>query len=115
MTNSLIISKSNNVRMSPRKVRLVTDVIKGKNAVEISQKLVSMNKAAAKAVLKTLNSALANAKNNFGIDESTLIIKESRVDEGIKYKRGKPVSKGRYHRIIKRSSHIIIGLYKPEI
>lgn len=114
MTDKVIISKSNDVRMSPRKVRLITDVIKGKNAIEMSQKLFSLNKYAAKAVLKTLNSAIANAKNNFGLEESKLFIKESRVDEGAKYKRGNAVSKGRYHRIIKRNSHIIIGLYIPE-
>ena len=74
------------------------------------QKLEFLNKGAALPVKKVLDSAIANAENNNDLDKKDLIIKEARVDEGFTMKRGKPVSKGRYHRIFRRNSHIVIGL-----
>lgn len=111
---NMVYSKAKNVRMSPRKARLIIDVIRGLNAEEMSEKLQFVNKAGALHVKKVLDSALANAKNNFDRETKEMIIKEARVDEAFTLKRGKPVSKGRYHRIFKRNSHIIIGLDDPK-
>lgn len=109
----LIYAKGKNQRISPRKARLIVGIIKGNNADEMSQKLMFVNKKAAGIVKKVLDSALSNAKNK-NYDPKTLIIKEARVDEGFTFKRGKPVARGRYHRIIRRNSNIIIGLGEKE-
>jgi large subunit ribosomal protein L22 len=106
----IVYSKSNNSRISPRKARMVIDIIKGKNAIEISQMLVFSNKKAAGLVKKVLDTAIANATNNFDLDKAKLIIKEARVDAGFLFKRGKAASKGRFNRILRRNSHIVIGL-----
>lgn len=106
----IVYSKSQNSRISPRKARAVVDIIKGKKATDISQMLVFLNKKGAGLVKKVLDTAIANAVHNFDLDKSKLIIKEARVDGGFIFKRVKPASKGRAHRIIRRNSHIIIGL-----
>lgn len=106
----IVYSKSNNSRISPRKARAVVDIIKGKKATDISQMLVFSNKKAAGLVKKVLDTAIANAVNNFDLDKAKLIIKEARVDGGFLFKRGKAASKGRFNRILRRNSHIVIGL-----
>ncbi len=108
--DNTIYAVAKNIRMAPRKVRLIVDIIRGKNALEMSEKLAFVNKTAAKAVNKVLKSAMANAKHNANIDPKKLIISEVFVDEAFTLKRGKAVSKGRYHRIFRRNSHITIGL-----
>ena len=106
----VIRSKSKYVRMAPRKVRLVVDLIRGMNALEAVEMLKFVRKAAALPVSKTLKAAIADAENNFNKDPEQLIIAEARVDGAPTLKRGRPVSRGRYHRILKRSSHIVIGV-----
>lgn len=111
MKNSEIIySKSKYLSGSAQKARLVIDLIKGKNAEEAIAILVNTNKRAADQALKTLNSAIANAENNFDLDKEKLYVAEARVDESRTLKRGKIVSRGRTHKILKRSCHIIIGV-----
>ncbi|MBD3363175.1 50S ribosomal protein L22 [Candidatus Dojkabacteria bacterium] len=105
-----IYAVAKNVRIAPRKARLVVDLVRGENAEEASEKLKFVNKKAALHVRKVIDSAVANAINNFDKDAKNLFIKEARVDEGYTLKRGRAVSKGRYHRILKRNSHIVIGL-----
>ncbi len=109
--DKMVYAKAKNQRISPRKARLIINLIKGENALEVSQKLPYINKKAAGIVKKVLDSAIANAKNNHDVvDLESMVISEARVDEGFTLKRGRPVSKGRYHRIFKRNSHITIGL-----
>ena len=105
-----IRTKSKYIRMTPRKVRLVVDMIRGMNAQEAVEMLTFVNKAAAKPVYKAVKAVVADAENNFDKDVDRLVIVEARVDEAPTLKRGRPISRGRYHRILKRSSHIVIGV-----
>lgn len=98
------------VRMSPRKTRLVADLIRGLNIEKALDQLQFMNKLAVKPMLKLINSAIANAENNFELDKTNLFIKELRVSEGPTLKRWKPRARGRATPIRKRTSHIDIVL-----
>ena len=97
-------------RMSPMKVREVADIIRGKRAEEAQNILEFTLRKAALPMKKLLNSAIANAENNFGMDADKLFIKSVFVDEGTKWKRFIPRAHGRAQRIIKRTSHITIEL-----
>lgn len=96
--------------MSPKKVRLVVDVIRNMGAEQALVQLRFMNKKAVKPVAKLLNSAMANAFNNFEIEKEGLKIKEIRVDQASVLKRWKPRAFGRAGMIRKKSSHINIIL-----
>ncbi len=98
------------IRQSPRKVRLVADLIRHLKIDDALNQLSAIKKQAALPVEKTLKSALANATNNLKLDKSTLSIKEIQVNEGSTYKRWQPVSRGRAHPILKRTCHIRIIL-----
>jgi large subunit ribosomal protein L22 len=98
------------VRISPRKVRLVTELIKGQPVEEALTTLKFMPKKAARLVSKTLQSAVANAEQNPNIDIDTLYIKRIFVDEGPSMKRWRARAMGRATRILKRSSHITVIL-----
>ena len=69
-------------RISPIKIRLVIDLIRGKDVALAKTILINYNTKASKMILKVLNSAIANAKNNEGADESKLFVSEARVDAG---------------------------------
>ena len=97
-------------RISSRKVKIVIDLIKGKPAKEAVAILKYTNKAAAPIVGKLLKSAIANATNNHNMDETKLYVAEAFADGGPTLKRSQPVSKGRAHAILKRTSHITIKL-----
>lgn len=96
------------IRISPKKARLVADVIRGKNAKESLTILKFTPKKAAKIIYKALKSAISNAENNFNIDGEGLVIKSISVDGGPSLKRFQPVSKGQAHHILKRTSHITV-------
>ncbi|MFH1608908.1 MAG: 50S ribosomal protein L22 [Patescibacteria group bacterium] len=98
-----------NYRQSPRKVRLVANLIKGKKVDEALVQLNFLAKRAGDPIQKLLLSAVANAKN-MGIDKENLFIKEIRVDKGLVMKRMMPAAMGRGHRINKRTSHVNILL-----
>jgi len=102
------------LRMSPRKARLVCDVIRGMDAEEAQVQLQFLRKKAALPVLKLLNSAMANAENNFKLKRDNLFIKKITVDQGPTLKRWKPRAFGQPAMIRKRSAHItvILGEYK---
>ena len=100
----------NNLRIAPRKVRLVADMIRNKKATEARTLLEFTVKKPAQILLKLLNSALAAAENNFHAAEDSLYISKITVDEGPKLKRMFPVSRGRAHLIIKRTSHVTLIL-----
>lgn len=98
------------LRMAPRKVRLVADLIRGKSVEEAQNILNFTKKRAALPLLKLLKSAIANAKNNFHLDEKNLFISEIRVDEGPKLKRTFPRARGQADIIQKKTSHITLIL-----
>jgi large subunit ribosomal protein L22 len=98
------------VRMSPRKVRLVTGMLRGLKLDVARTQLAFLPKAASLPVLEVLNSAAANAVNNFKLDESTLIIKTATADQGPALKRWRARAMGRAAPIKKRTTHITIVL-----
>lgn len=98
------------VRISPLKVRLVGDLIRGLSATEAQKQLRFCSKKAADSLLKLLNSAIANAEHNFQIAKDNLYIKELRVDQGPTFKRQLPRARGRADLIRKRTSHVTLVL-----
>ena len=98
------------VRMSPRKVRLVTGLLRGLKIDVARTQLAFLPKAAALPVLKVLNSAAANAVNNFKLDETSLVIKSATADQGPAMKRWRARAMGRAAPIKKRTTHITIVL-----
>jgi large subunit ribosomal protein L22 len=98
------------LRMSPRKVKIVTDLIRGKRATEAVNILKFTPNAAAKPILKLLNSAIANATNNskVKVNVDDLVVKEVIVGNGPIMKRIMPRARGVAYRINKRMSHITI-------
>ncbi|MBQ8468509.1 MAG: 50S ribosomal protein L22 [Clostridia bacterium] len=98
------------VRISPSKVRVVLDVIRGKDYLEAVAVLKNISNTSAEAVLKVLESAGANAENNLGLNKADLYVAETFADAGQTLKRFQPVSKGRAHSILKRTSHITVIL-----
>ena len=105
-----VIAKLRYLRIAPRKVRLVVDLVRGKKVEEAQTILSFTTKKAAPPLLKLLNSALANAKNNFQLDSSNLFISKVTVDEGPKYKRWLPRARGQASEIQKKTSHITLIL-----
>ncbi|PJE51360.1 MAG: 50S ribosomal protein L22 [Candidatus Yanofskybacteria bacterium CG10_big_fil_rev_8_21_14_0_10_36_16] len=100
----------NNLRVSPRKARLVAGLLKGMNFKDAESQLRFMVKKTSGPVSKLLSSAAANAVNNFNLVRDNLYIKSIRVDEGRKLKRFKPKGFGRVMPIQKKTSHIIVVL-----
>ena len=98
------------LRVAPRKVRLVADLIRGKRAQDGQNILNFTRKGAATPMLKLLNSALANAKNNFQLEPINLYIAKIEVNEGPKLKRWRARARGQAAAIQKKTSHISIIL-----
>lgn len=96
------------VRLTPRKARLVIDLIRGKSVTEADQILSNMNRDASRAIYKVLTSAVANATNNLNLDKDKLFVKEAFVNEGKPLKRMRCGSRGRGQMIKKRTSHITV-------
>lgn len=103
-----------NYRQSPRKVRLVAGLIKGKDVSTAIAQLNFLAKRAGDPVKKLLLSAISNAKN-MGVEKENLLIKELRVDKGIIMKRMMPAAMGSAHRINKRTSHITLVLAEKKL
>lgn len=98
------------VRIAPRKVRLVVDLIRGKQVGEAVSILKHTPKAASPVVEKLLHSAVANAEHNYDMDVNNLVVSQAYVDEGPTLKRYRPRAQGRASAINKRTSHITIVL-----
>lgn len=98
------------IRMSPSKVHVVLDLIRGKGYFEAVAILKGSPKLASEPILKTLNSAAANAEVNKAMSKDTLYVAECFADQGPTLKRFQPVSKGRAHSILKRTCHITVVL-----
>lgn len=102
-------------QQSPRKVRLIADMVRGKQVARALTELDFIPHRASLAVKKLISSALANARNNDGNDGTNLIVKEIRVDDGKIMYRGRPRSRGRSSIIRKRTSHIHVTLGEKEL
>lgn len=98
------------VRISPYKVRIVLDLIRGKNYREAVAILENTPKAASEPIKKVLMSAAANAEHNLGMSRDNLFVAVATADQGPTLKRVMPRAKGRAFRILKRTSHITIVL-----
>ena len=101
-------------RISPRKVLIVCDLIRGKDTKTAKAILMQTPKAAAELMLKLLNSAVANAENNHDMDPDNLYVSETYANPGPILKRIRPQARGRAFRINKRSSHITIVVSEKE-
>lgn len=97
-----------NVRIAPRKARLVIDLIRGKSVEEALAVLRFTPRAASPIIEKVLNSAVANAEHNHNLDVHSLVVSQAYVDEGPTLKRYIPRAQGRASRINKRTSHITV-------
>ncbi|MEE4296946.1 MAG: 50S ribosomal protein L22 [Wenzhouxiangella sp.] len=104
------IAKLRGARISAQKARLVADQIRGLPVERADELLMFSDKKAAQIVRKVLLSAVANAEHNVGADIDELKVDRIWVDEGPTMKRGRARAKGRYTRILKRSSHITVVL-----
>lgn len=103
-------AKARHVRIAPRKVRLVMDMVRGKPVEEALQTLGLVRKAASPVVAKVIKSAMANAENNHDMNTDGLIVTRAFVDEGPTMKRFMPRAMGRATTIRKRTSHITVVL-----
>ena len=98
------------IRISPTKVKIVVDLIRGKSVAEAKAILMATQRAASEPVLKVLNSAVANAENNLELSKDNLYVAEVYADQGPTLQRFQPRARGRAMQILKRSSHITIIL-----
>ena len=103
-----------NVRIAPRKVKVMCDLIRGKSAAEANAIMMNTPKAASEILVKLLKSAVANAENNHNMDPEKLYVAEVSVSPGPIMKRIRPMSHGRAFRILKRTSHITLVLKEKE-
>ncbi len=101
-----ITATAKNIRISPQKVRLIVSQIKKMAPSEAVQILDYLPQKPSPLLKKVISSAIANAKNNYGIAENTLKFKEIQVGKGPMFKRYREVARGRAHSILKRTSHI---------
>ena len=109
-----VSAKAKYIRMSPRKVRLVVNAVRGLEIADAQNQLRFMNKAAAEPVLKLLNSAVANAEHNFKLKPENLYIQAITADGGPTLHRWKARARGRAAPIRKRTTHINIVLDEKE-
>lgn len=105
---------ANTIRMTPRKARLVVDLIRGKDVAEARAILKLTNKRACEPVIKVLNSACANAENNNKMDGKNLFIKTAYVNDGVRMKRMLPRAKGKGDVIQKRTCNITVIVAEKE-
>lgn len=101
-------AKAKDVRVSPRKVRLILDTIRGQSVEEALASLRFLPSPNARKVAKVVSSAASNAKNNYGLSSSNLRIVEAFADEGFKLKRARIRGRGSVRPILKRTSHITV-------
>ncbi|NLW08165.1 MAG: 50S ribosomal protein L22 [Clostridia bacterium] len=102
------------IRISPRRLRQVINLIRGKDVREAEAILAAMPKRGAKAVAKVLKSAVANAEHNYELDASELLVSRAFVDEGPTMKRYRPRARGQANLRRKRSSHITVVVGEKE-
>ncbi len=109
-----VTAKLKNLRISPRKVRLVADSIKGMNAANAIAHVHKTIKRSSDDFEKLIRSAVANAENNFGLDGDNMYVSDVQVGEGPSMKRWLPRAHGRATSLIKRTSHVYLELSERE-
>ncbi len=102
------------IPVSPQKVRMVLDTVRGRSVDEALSILDYTPKRAARHVAKVIKSAVANAEENFGLDREDLYIAQIYADDGPTLKRGRAGARGRYKPILKRTSHVTVVLNEYE-
>lgn len=102
------------IRIAPRKVQLVAELIRRKKVTDALAILINTNKRCSEPMRKLLESAIANATHNYAVNADTLIIKEVLVSPGSTLKRFRPSDHGQAYKILKRTSHITIVLTNVE-
>ena len=105
-----IKAQLNYLRIAPRKVRSIVNLIRGKEIKDAEHQLKFIFRRSSAPILKLLKSAIANAKSNFNTEKENLFIKNIIVNEGVPYRRQRPMSRGRAYPIMKRTSRIILTL-----
>lgn len=103
-----------NVRIAPRKVKILCDLIRGKDAGTAAAIIMNTPKAASEIMIKLLKSCVANAENNHNMNTDNLVISQVFVTPGPVMKRVMPRAQGRAFRILKRTSHITMVLTEKE-
>jgi len=96
------------LRISPRKARLVADVIRGKNVNEALQNILLSNRKGARMIRKTLESAIANAENSYNVDVDDLFVVRATIDMGPSMRRLRPRAMGRADIVRRPTSHVTI-------
>ena len=114
MENNVAKAYLRYVRISPRKIQIVCDLIRGKDVGTAMAILMQTPKAASEPLIKLLKSAVANAENNFSMDTGKLYVSEVYATGGPILKRMIPASKGRGYRINKRTSHVTLAVAGKE-
>jgi len=109
-----IIAKSDFIRISPRKLNVVAQTIKGLKVLYALEVLKNLNKKGAEPLILILKQGVGNAVNNFKLDKESLVIKRVEVGKGPILKRGRSVARGRWHPILKRTSQLKIILEGEE-
>jgi large subunit ribosomal protein L22 len=110
----MIKASLNDHRQSPRKVRLVANLVKGKKVDQALSMLAYTVKGAATPVAKLIQSAVSNAQNNFGLDRANLYVKDIQVNPGATLKRMMPRARGSAYQILKRTCHIDVTLAEKQ-
>ena len=101
-------------RITPRKVKIVCDLIRGKDTKTAEAILMQTPKAASELLLKLLKSACANAENNHEMNPDALYVSQTYANPGPVLKRGMPRARGGYARVLKRTSHITVVVKEKE-
>lgn len=114
-----VTAKARFIQITPRKVRLVVDAIRGKRADEALEILRYMPQRAAEPVYKLVQSAVANAEQNYGLEVDELYVSKIFADEGPRHRKapygGRFAGRGRFRPIMRRSSHITVVLAEREV
>lgn len=105
-----VVAKHRNLRMSPRKVRLILPQFRNRNALEAVAELELTAGKAALPVAKAIKSAVANAEHNYSLDPNSLVVRKLTADEGPAFKRYVPASRGRAMGIKRQTSHLTVVL-----
>ncbi len=108
------VAKLKYVRITPRKMKIVVDLIRNKPVGEAMAILMHTRKSASEELIKLLKSAVANAENNFGMNPELLYVSECFVCPGPTLKRMMPRAQGRGDRILKRTSHVTLAVKEKE-
>jgi len=107
-------AEAKNMRISPRKMKAIADLVRGKNVKDAQAILKFTPRKGAEIFLKVLNSAVANAENNFHMDVDSLIVKEIYANQGPTLKRWNAGSMGRANPVLRRSSHVGVVVAEKE-